>query len=442
MNNQVITKTHPQLPEVIDDNLNSIGKILETFHLPREILADNEEIIYAWRELPRELVRIPEELRDGLIARMCVAISVGLFDGAINYIWNAVVLNMRTRVKNYGLKYVGQIYDKEFEERQLNEMTDSELLTLCYRLELISEEGYFLLNQCREIRNNFSSAYPSIAQIDDRELIVFISRCCKYGISEDYLRKGINISELIDVIKAGPLSSDATIEWANRIKETFSDQRAMIIKTLHGLYCSSDSKEEVRINCLDICENVKLTFDDKVKIELINQHNNYISKNKEEKIGTSRTFFRKLGIIDLLDEREKHAIIYKACKLLENIHYGYNNFYYEPPLAEELYNITKDTDVPKTIKKYFVEIVTICYVGNCYGVSNDAVYYYQEMIKNFSPMEIGYLLTLHDENEQIKYLVNNYKNCKDRFLKGLELINKRSISPQQTALYNEIVNNK
>ena len=85
MNNQVITKTHPQLPEVIDDNLNSIGKILETFHLPREILADNEEIIYAWRELPRELVRIPEELRDGLIARMCVAISVGLFDGAINY---------------------------------------------------------------------------------------------------------------------------------------------------------------------------------------------------------------------------------------------------------------------------------------------------------------------------------------------------------------------
>lgn len=64
------------------------------------------------------------------------------------------------------------------------------------------------------------------------------------------------------------------------------------------------------------------------------------------------------------------------------------------------------------------------------------------MIKNFSPMEIGYLLTLHDENEQIKYLVNNYKNCKDRFLKGLELINKRSISPQQTALYNEIVNNK
>ena len=176
MNNQVITKTHPQLPEVIDDNLNSIGKILETFHLPREILADNEEIIYAWRELPRELVRIPEELRDGLIARMCVAISVGLFDGAINYIWNAVVLNMRTRVKNYGLKYVGQIYDKEFEERQLNEMTDSELLTLCYRLELISEEGYFLLNQCREIRNNFSSAHPSIAQIDDRELIVFISR--------------------------------------------------------------------------------------------------------------------------------------------------------------------------------------------------------------------------------------------------------------------------
>lgn len=442
MGNEVIINQRPQLPEVIDENLNSIGKILDTFHLPREILANNEEIVYAWRELPRELVRIPEELRDGLIARMCVAVSVGLFDGAINYIWNAVVLNMRTRVINYGLKYVGQIYDKEFEERHLNEMTDKDLLNLCYKLELLSEEGYFLLNQCREIRNNFSSAHPSIALIDDRELITFISRCCKYGISEDYLRQGINISELIDVIKEGELSDDAITEWSNRIKETFSAQRAMIVTTLHGLYCSSDSKEEVRINCLTICENVKTAFDDKVRVEIVNQHNNYISKNKEDKIGTSRAFFRRLEIIDLLDDREKHAIINKSCKLLENIHFSYNNFYNEPPLAEELYNITKGTEVPKTIKKYFVETVLICYIGNRYGVSTGAVDYYREIIKNFSPMEIGYLLTLQEDSDEIKYLVNNYRNCKDRFIEGLGLINKKSMSPQQKALYNKIIKDK
>ena len=38
MGNEVVIKQRPQLPEVIDENLNSIGKILDTFHLPREIL--------------------------------------------------------------------------------------------------------------------------------------------------------------------------------------------------------------------------------------------------------------------------------------------------------------------------------------------------------------------------------------------------------------------
>jgi hypothetical protein len=91
MSTSLVPSTKPQLPGVIDNTLSSIGSILESFNLPREVIASNEEIESAWNELPRELARIPPELRDGLVARMCVATSVGLFDGAINYIWNAVI---------------------------------------------------------------------------------------------------------------------------------------------------------------------------------------------------------------------------------------------------------------------------------------------------------------------------------------------------------------
>ena len=96
MNNELAPARH-DLPQVVNNTLTSVGDILNSFNLPREIIASNEEIQCAWRELPREISRIPVELRDGLIARMCVATSVGLFDGAINYIWNAVILNLRAR---------------------------------------------------------------------------------------------------------------------------------------------------------------------------------------------------------------------------------------------------------------------------------------------------------------------------------------------------------
>lgn len=138
--NLIVSK--PDLP-AIDNTVKSVQNILSSLNLPRDIIASEEEISFAWKELPREISRIPNELRDGLIARMCVATSVGLFDGAINYIWNAVILNLRLRVRNFGFGLVAQTLNKKFEEDDLNDLMDSELLDLCHKLELLSEEGYF-----------------------------------------------------------------------------------------------------------------------------------------------------------------------------------------------------------------------------------------------------------------------------------------------------------
>ena len=154
MDNSIIPSKSVSLPETLNVTLSHINGIMQAFNLPREIIASDDEIAYAWRELPREIMRIPEELRDELIVRMCVATSVGLFDGAINYIWNAVILTLKRKVKNFGLALVGQTLGKSFDESNLNDYMDSELLDLCYKLELLSEDGYFFLNQCRDIRNN------------------------------------------------------------------------------------------------------------------------------------------------------------------------------------------------------------------------------------------------------------------------------------------------
>lgn len=92
-----------QLPDTLSQTLPQINNIMKSFNLPRSILASDDEISYAWEELPREIKRIPPELRNEMIVRMCVATSVGLFDGAINYIWNAVIITLRQKVRNFGL---------------------------------------------------------------------------------------------------------------------------------------------------------------------------------------------------------------------------------------------------------------------------------------------------------------------------------------------------
>lgn len=94
-----------------------IEEITTALGVPRDVLASDEEIFYGWQNLPRELVNVAQDLRGPLLARMCVATSVGLFDGAINYIWNASIDNLRKKVRNFGYNVVGQLLEKNLKKK-------------------------------------------------------------------------------------------------------------------------------------------------------------------------------------------------------------------------------------------------------------------------------------------------------------------------------------
>lgn len=437
----VETRRNQELPDVLQSTLPHVNNIINMFNLPREIIASNDEIVFAWRELPREIQRIPNELRNELVARMCLATSVGLFDGAVNYIWNAVIINLKVKLKNFGLGFVAQTLNNRFEESDLNELMDSELLDICYKLELLSEEGYFFLNQCRDIRNNFSSAHPSIAQIDDRELINFISRCCKYGITSDYRLRGINISEFILSIKANKFDDIQINEWVSRLENTFPAQRQLLFPMLYGIYCDPNSSEPTRLNALKICLSAIGFFDEKVKSSLIDQHNNYILKCEDGKVTASRLFFERLGLLELLSNHEQHSIIKNACKNLSQVHLEYNNFYNETPFAERLSELSSAIQVPDTVKDEFVFTVVTCYIGNQYGICNRAESYYEDMIRNFSPREIEILLRIPQSNSIVGNRIANYASCRTRYLDALQLIDTESLTTSQTLTYNNYIRN-
>lgn len=123
--NEVIPKApEPLLPPLPATVLPAIAELTTSLNIPRTVLASDEEIEYAWRDLPRELREIPIPLRGELIARMCVAVSAGLFDGAMNYVWNAAILQLRTKIRNFGLPIVAQIRQSDFEEKHLMELQD------------------------------------------------------------------------------------------------------------------------------------------------------------------------------------------------------------------------------------------------------------------------------------------------------------------------------
>ena len=424
----MIVKKDVSLPALPDTVLPAITQLTAALGIPREVLASQEEVEYAWRDLPRELREIPERLRDELIARMCVAVSTGLFDGAMNYSWNAAVLQLRQKIRNFGLAVVAQIRQRDFEENDLLELQDSKLLELCLKLNIIDEDGFFFLDQCREVRNNFSAAHPTMGTVNDREFTTFLNRCVRYALADSSSPKGVDISSFISAVKGPRFNENQCQIWVQRLTETHDAQRQMLVNMVHGIYCDPATAEPARLNAIDICRYLISAFTASIKSDLINNHSDYVAKGLEDKHAASLQFFEKLGLLGLLNESEQHVVYSRAIERLWNVHNGMNNFYNEPPFAERLLEVTQQGAVPETIQDSFVQTVICARIGNGYGVSNAAVPYYDEMIKSFSPREIATLVkAAADKNSTVGRRITNNGNCRRNLKLSLQLIDSDSV---------------
>lgn len=175
--NDLVQENIDNLPAITAGTNDLLDKINSALGVSRDVLPSKENIDHTWDNLPRLLSKIPSELRDERMIRLCLAVSVGLFDSAINYVWNSTIVELRQKVIRFGLPIVAQLRSKPLDESNLLEMMDHDLLKLCLELNLITEEGYFKLDQCRAIRNSFSAAHPAMGALDEDEVVNFISRC-------------------------------------------------------------------------------------------------------------------------------------------------------------------------------------------------------------------------------------------------------------------------
>ncbi|WP_455928117.1 hypothetical protein [Pseudomonas capeferrum] len=426
----------PALPALLTTVLPALESLTTALGIPRTVLASDEEIEYAWKDLPRELREIPAPLRGELVARMCVAVSTGLFDSAMNYIWNAAILQLRAKIRNFGVPIVAQILQSDFEERNLVELQDSRLLELSLKLNIVNEDGFFFLDQCRDVRNNFSAAHPTIGTINDREFTTFLNRCVRYALADASSPRGVDIGAFISAVKGARFNSSQNDVWVQRLSETHDAQRQMLIIMVHGIYCDPNTSEPSRLNALDICGALNSGFTASLRSELVHKHSEYAAKGDEPRHTASLQFFERLGLLINLNESEQHAIFYRAIERLWTVHNGMNNFYSEPPFAERLLELSKQSAIPETIQDQFVQVVMCCVIGNGYGVCRAAVSSYEQLIRSFSPREVALMIGLAaTPATTLSRRISSHLSCSQRFKQSLTLIDPASVPSSVRATY-------
>lgn len=424
------------LPDLIPLSSPMLAQLTAALGVPRNVLAEDDQIAHAWSQLPRLIKKIPPHLRDERIVKMCVAVASGLFDAAINYVWNAAVVELRDKVRRFGINVVPQILDdKSFDEDTLLDLKDAELLDLCRKLNLIGDDDFFFLDQCRATRNSFSIAHPAAGTVDEDEFLSFLSRCQKHALSSAHNPKGVDTKSLLAALKATKFKKDQRQEWERRIQETFEAQRELIFVMLHGIYCDPASGEEARLNAIAICESFSNDLSPRTRSALVDRHQDYKAKGDEARQKASLQFFETLGQLSLLSEAEVHSIFTSASRKLLSVHNGWDNFHNEPPFADRLLKLSRKNRVPETAQATFVEAVVTAATGNSYGVSNAASPSYNEMVKSFSPNEVKLMLDLPTASTLVASRINSNSGCEKRFRSLVALVDAKTVPTASKSLY-------
>lgn len=416
------------LPALTSSNSSSIDLLLQSLNVPRTVLASDSAIQSVWQHLPILLQKIPQQYRGEVLARMCVAIQVGLFDSALNYIWNVGITALREKVRYFGVPAVAHILERDFDERKLSDLLDSELLQLCLDLNLVTEVGHLLLDQSRVMRNNFSAAHPGPFVINEYELLAFANRIADHAIITSSNPKGVDFNQLVNAIHSSTFDEERTEYWQERISGTHEAQRSAILTSLHGIYCDPKVKEHSRVNSLEISIRLLPQMPSKAQSNILEKHHEYVIKNEMDRLNASKNYFTKLGLLNILPEADRHSVVSAAIRRLRSAHLEYNNFHNEPPFAEHLSQIVLNAEVPNSSKALFVETVMMCFIGNGYGVSAAAYPHYQNMIKSFSAREISLMYELIGQpNGRVADLVHSNSNCKIRFGNAARLLAPQSV---------------
>lgn len=221
LNNNEIAKNLTEYDEKMLNIYNYLGlpteNILVGVEERKKVFKNIEDVV--------DLLEPDIAIKATYISKFLSAVSAGLFDAALNYLWDETVNQLRYRIAQYDIQYFFDLAvtsdkrNKLSTEADLAKIDDSELIQGAKEIGLISDIGYRMLDNIKFMRNWASAAHPNQVELTGLQLISWLETCIKEVISLPLSNITIEIRKLLYNIK----NNEITDTEAEIISEFFGD---------------------------------------------------------------------------------------------------------------------------------------------------------------------------------------------------------------------------
>lgn len=387
----------------------------------------------------------PEKRAESLyMSKFLVAVSAGLFDAALNYLWDETITELRKRIVDYDLAYFFDLAATSPEKRKelsgpedLAKLTDDEVIRAAAKIGFISDLGLHQLDLVRFMRNHASAAHPNQHAIQPFQLLSYVETCITEVITLPQSSTMVETSRLLSNVKQETVTREIAAGYATLFSQLRREQVEALANGLFGIYVSLASSPLVRDNVRALLPYLWPHIPADVRAAFGVRFARLQANLDVDQAKLAREFLQRVGGEGYLPEGTRAADIDVLLERLASAHAGMNNFHNEPPVARELQKFVGVGPVPVGVRSKYAQTLVDVFLGRASGISWSADSVYEEMLRQLSPEEASLaLLELTSPNVSGRL---SYDVPREQSRRLLEILRAKLVVAQGIALGDAVV---
>lgn len=448
-NELLINNNQNKISQIIQDSNNMYLFFLKKVGLPTDnILSSLDERKIAINNLPFVIDKMNNELigKSYYLSKFFVAVSTGLFDAALNYLWDETIKQLRIRVTNGDIKYFYDLIISDERRKQftspedLSKLDDFDLIKGALDIDLITQIGYKHLDFIRYMRNWASAAHPNQAELTGLNLISWLEICIKEVIATPPSSTQIKIGKLLANIKSEVIDEEQASVIVPFFTELGTEKANALAKGFFGIYIDEKTSQQTRSNINNLAPELWKIISEEVKSDFGIRYATFLANGDNKAKDEAKRFLEAVGGMSYLPDNVKVPIIKRSLENLMVAHNSFNNFYNEPSFAKQLRSVVGNHgSVPPQMNFKYVKGIVSVFLTNSSGVAWDANPIYIELIKNFDAKQSFIALTSFMYESSIRSKLQ-FPLCQKKFTEMLGYLESNITSEGVLSLLVEIKN--
>lgn len=431
-------ETSRDIQTQLSDFEAGLALYLQQNKLPSEnILTSIDERQIAFGNLDKVIARVDSSQRTNSVylSKFVAAVATGLFDAALNYLWDETILELRNRVAQYDLSYFYDNAGLGTEKRKkvgsasdLVELTDSELIHGAKEIELISQIGFKHLDYIRHMRNWVSAAHPNQNEITGLQLVSWLETCIKEVITLPLSNATVEIKKLLSSIRTQIISGQEAKEIATFFLELTQEQIDNLASGLFGIYTRADSSTSARDNVRLLTPYLWARVGEETRKGFGVKYGKFVVNNDQQEKQYAREFLEHVEALQYIPANLRAAEIENSIEELLQVHRGTGNFYSEPTFARQLARLVgTHSEIPKQVVQTYVHGLVEVFITNGNGVAWNAEPTYRELLAGLNSRQaLIAILSFRDDtiSSRLQFSLSQLK-----FKELLELMKLKASTP-------------